>query len=580
MDEPTLGVDLPEDLSTVDDRGLASLQEKITKAFTRLNDKEKVSAADLAEMGALSDQMDLVRAESTARETAQADAEAERTRLAAKMGGETTEDEPSEPAATVAEVAPEATEDAPEAEEEETTEEEADVESPLEALAAAILNASSAKATGRKATRTVGSLANKGAAARTRLRQPGSNITITAAAGIDRVQMGATLDREQLGKAMHEKARMLPDAKGNGQRHLVASIEMNDVKNDARTAKGDTEIAALWAKATDSQSLVASGGWCSPSETVYDFACDFEAMPEMLDLPSITGNRGGLRYPTSPLLGDVLDDITSGFTWTEADDIAAAEPGGPTKPCYVIPCPEFDEVRLQAQGICVTAGNLMDRSWPENVQRNIDLVMTAHAHRMNSLRIAKVVAASTAVAPTVTDLSAAEAILASIELQIISARDQFFMSADQVLEVVLPRWTRTVIRRDLARRAGVTFNQVANSDITAFFTEIGARVQFVSDWQSMRYVPVAPAVYAGATTLPASVQALVYPAGSHVVLDGGSLDLGVVRDSTLNATNDFTAAWTEEFWNVVSRCFSLIVTIPICANGWTGAPNEIACPTA
>jgi hypothetical protein len=43
---------------------------------------------------------------------------------------------------------------------------------------------------------------------------------------------------------------------------------------------------------------------------------------------------------------------------------------------------------------------------------------------------------------------------------------------------------------------------------------------------------------------------LLYPAGGFVRGDGGVIDLGVVRDSVLNATNDYTAAFTEQLYLV------------------------------
>ena len=44
----------------------------------------------------------------------------------------------------------------------------------------------------------------------------------------------------------------------------------------------------------------------------------------------------------------------------------------------------------------------------------------------------------------------------------------------------------------------------------------------------------------------------MYFAGAYLGVDGGSIDLGVVRDSVLNSTNDFTAAWSEQFLCVVN----------------------------
>jgi hypothetical protein len=572
------GVEIPADLTTLDERGIETLKTKVAKAFEKINSKDRLTAEELADLSALTDAMTGLRAAETALAESAAEAQRQRAELAEKMGvSPTTEEGDKEPVETVAEVVPDGdkpVDEAVEGEEEKATDEQ-NAQTVIEALAASL------RPEGRGSSTT----ARPVPAARTRIADRSEGISIVASSGIPGTDTGKRLDQDGLSIALHERARMMGDQRGNGEKGaLVASIVLDKPANDLRGLKGDDAIRAAWQKAHDEynarlMSRVASGGFCAPSTTIYDFVCDFEAMPEVLDLPSITENRGGVRFPESPLLGDVFDDVDSGFTWTEDDDIDAAAPGGPTKPCFVIPCPEFDEVRLQAQGICVTAGNLMDRAYPELTNRYVDLVMTAHAHRMNGLTIAKVEAGSVAVpslAATTDDLSAAEAILAVIELQIARSRDQFFMSDDQTLEVVLPRWTRTVMRRDLARRAGIPFVQSDNTTIDGYFGEIGARVQFVSNWQSLRVT----GAYTGQVALPTSVKTLIYPSGAHTRLDGGSIDLGVVRDSTLNATNDYTAAWTEEFWQVLSRCFSLVATIPICAKGWTGVGHDIACPTA
>jgi hypothetical protein len=565
---PVAGIELPEDLTALSDKEVDNLLKQVAKKFAPFNDESKpVKAEDLATVNALVEQAELLQGEKTTRANAAAEAQAQVDAARQRMSAVNTEPEetPAEGEQAPAEEAPA----------EETTTEVPAEEPPAEETPAQ--PEAMAASTGKPKSAVKGGISVKPRAVavdKTKVQEGNGGITVVASSDIPGVPSSSRLDKDGLSVAMHAKARNLSDGRGRREKHLIASISVDNPQNDVSNLTSDNDIRIAWDKAHKVDSMVASGGWCAPSETIYDFACDYEAMPEAIDLPTITSTRGGLRYPISPLLSDVFDDENSGFTWTEADDIAAAEEGGPTKACYTIPCPEFDEVRLQAQGICVTAGNLTDRAYPELTNRYIDLVMTAHAHRMNGLKIANLVTASTAVSPTVTDLSASEAVLAGLELQIAVLRDQFFMGADQVLEVVLPRWVRTVIRRDLARRAGVEFNQVTNAEIAAFFTEIGARAQFVSDWQRIT------GNVGSVVTLPETVDVLVYPAGAHTLLDGGSLDLGVVRDSTLNATNDYTAAWTEEFWQTLTRCVSLVVTIALCPNGWTGAPNEIACPTA
>src|SRR6185369_12625807 len=294
-----------------------------------------------AVMNALVEQKEALQAEQTTRAEVAAQTEAERQSLLQRMGGEgeTPAGEESEEGADG-----DAGDEVPA---EETPAEEPPVEAPQEqeppaeapapeaiAASAAGTRKSSVKGGFRTSPRPV-------AAAKTRVDHKPDHLSIVASSDVPGFATGRELSREELGQALHARARGLRDG---SDAVLVASIENTAPANDVTAATDDEGIRKAWANAHDVDSMVASGGWCAPSETVYDFVCDYEALPESLDLPSITSRRGGLRYPISPLLADVFDDVNSGFTWTEDDDIAAAEPGGPTKPCFVIPCPDFDEV--------------------------------------------------------------------------------------------------------------------------------------------------------------------------------------------------------------------------------------------
>jgi hypothetical protein len=60
------------------------------------------------------------------------------------------------------------------------------------------------------------------------------------------------------------------------------------------------------------------------------------------------------------------------------------------------------------------------------------------------------------------------------------------------------------------------------------------------------------------------VQWFLFPPGSWLFLDGGELDLGIVRDSTLSATNDFESF--AETWEAAAfvGSESLAVTSTVC----------------
>lgn len=590
-DTNTAGIELPEDLSTVDDRGLASLKDKINKAFAKLDAKDRVSASELADMGQLGEYMKTVEVEETTRVEAQATADSERARLRAQMsgegdGGEGDGGDAGDGAGEGADAGEGEGGDAAPAEGEgdgadgtgdegagdgaEGGEGVSDVT--VEALAAsfgaalvaALQPGGDLRAPVTTSPRPTAAEAAAGAADRNRPRERATGMptgfNIVASSDTPGVTTGSHLDMDALDEAIHKRARAMGTTRGSGTKALIASIEKTDVQNDTRGLTNRGDIQRVWDEAHDVQAMVASGGFCGPTENIYDFACDFEAMPDEVDLPTMTTDRAGVNVPDALLLGDIINQDGIGEQWTNAMDIAA-DPDDPltTKVCFHVPCPDWDETILEAQYTCVTAGNLADRTFPEGSARTRDLALLAHAHVMNGRKLTAMAAAATAVSPVLTGLTAAEAVLAGVEFVIARSRDQYFMSDDQILEVVLPRWNRHAIRRDLARRNGVDFRQVTNDEIREHFLEIGARVQFVTNWQMLA---------SNATSYPNSVIALVYPAGAFTLLDGGSLDIAVIRDSVLNKTNDHTLLFFEEFWQLLTRCAAYKVTIPV--NAWGG----------
>jgi hypothetical protein len=74
------------------------------------------------------------------------------------------------------------------------------------------------------------------------------------------------------------------------------------------------------------------------------------------------------------------------------------------------------------------------------------------------------------------------------------------------------------------------------------------------------------------TPFPTTVRWYIFPEGSFLFLDGGTLDLGIVRDSTLNSTNDFQIfAETFEAVSCLAGVESLRVISEVCPTGAAGA---------
>jgi hypothetical protein len=146
------------------------------------------------------------------------------------------------------------------------------------------------------------------------------------------------------------------------------------------------------------------------------------------------------------------------------------------------------------------------------------------------------------------------------------------MATNAVLEAVFPLWVREALRADFAFRDAAGYSNVTDAMIADHFAARHVRAQFVHDYQPLYGM-------AAATAWPATLDFLLYPAGGFVRGDGGTIDLGIVRDSVLNATNDYTAAWTEQLYLVAQLGPNAReVTVTLSVNGATGcceAPAEV-----
>ncbi len=378
-----------------------------------------------------------------------------------------------------------------------------------------------------------------------------------------------------LAKAVHEKASTLGVSRsGTTNANMVASMQ-RDFRHQLSMDSTPEQVDAVLREACDVEELVAAGGWCAPSEVSYDFY-NIVCEDGMLDLPSVgVLNRGGFRWPTSPTFADVLAASPDGlWTWTETDDQAAVT-GSPTKDCVRIPCPSFEEIRLVCEGLCMTAGNLTAWAYPENIANYLRLLMAARAHLTNARIIGILQAASTAVTiggPTggfYGDFMNAAAFEAE------DYRARFAMCSGSVIEAIWPEWTIAALMSDYARRTGVDNPVRLRGQLISDLDDRGVRAQFIQDYQVR--TANKPGASTAPTTWPTTVEGMMYAPGTFVRGQGMNLNLGVVRDSTLNATNDHTAAWMEDCYAVAKvGHLSRKITVNVCVAGTTGDAN-IAC---
>lgn len=406
---------------------------------------------------------------------------------------------------------------------------------------------------------------------------------MTASADIPGVAAGAQLaDMEALTAAINSRAKSVPiSRKGDdAPRYNIASLNREHRFTLSRDSSLK-ELNEVLTAATNPDILTAAGGWCAPSEISYDFfnlVCDDGA----LDLPTVGINRGGIRWPISPSFADVTSS-TALWTWTETQDIAAvtgtAQSG--TKTCGRVPCVDFDEERLHCDGVCLTVGNLTEDAYPELISNFTRLLMSAHFHKINRARINELrdMSASFTTTNGVAGSGVVSPVLGALELQAIDYRERYAMCENALIEVVAPRWLRATMRSDLRKRmgGGTEMLSVTDSYLMSLFDAANIRIQWVSDYQ------VRTTGYPGMpdtipTLWPTTVEFLMYAPGTVVLGQGLRLDLGIIRDSVLNETNDFTAMWMEECWLMFQPGHEVRrLTVNICPDGTTGAADLTAC---
>lgn len=581
----TFDLEIPENLSDLADADLAEMRSKAVDAFQTLYAGGEFSDEDLATLGTLTDGIEVLSAEISSREQAASERAAKAAELAAKIGAD--KPAPAEGGEKPADEAP--AEDAPaedEAEKKakaaaaETVEGEAPTKpaaSPEAVTAAAPASRGPIKLSGirRHVSAPAPAISEETPVEDTsRARLTVADVPGFAAdSDASFEDLAVALDRRLQGFNSGAYGAAARAGRAMSERHSLAVVRKSF---DERATVGSPESAdaamafAVNEKNLPGGSLVAAGGWCAPSETVYDLLED-ESRDGLISLPEINVTRGGIKFTKGPKFADLY--AAPSFNFTEEDakagkylpDTAGSGNKVGAKPVYQVPCTDFEEVRLSAAGMHIQAGLLQQRGYPELVARTIRGALVAHEHKMSERVIAAMEAQSTAVSLDTGQIGALAPVLTAIELQVEHYRYAQRLSRSTTLEAVFPYWVRGAIRTDLSRREGVDLTDVPDSRIDAWFRSRGVNPQFVYDWQALTGEAGAFKVW------PGSLKFLLYSAGTFVKGGQDVITLDTVYDSTLLGQNDYTALFTEEGYLVAKRGHDArVVTVPLNPNGGTG----------
>lgn len=543
---------------------LAELETLLLAAFDEADDE---SAPDLARMEEISGQIKAVRDEQAkaAEEAAEAQERAEKLRAEIRpVADETEEPEATEEATEE----PEVTEE-PEAGTESVETAEAKVEEPEAVAAAAVKPA-------RPALGTI----KAPAAHRPQPRAAEKLVALTAAGDVPGLSAGQTVKPESLGAAMAEKisAVMVNRSKGRfGIARMTASFpdELRLTGNPSEDMRKINTVVARMKEQTYGgfdDALVASGGICAPETPRYElYTVGSDSRPIRDALPRFDAMRGGITFTRPPLLTDVTGAVG---IWTSANDANPSDPT--TKPVLTISCGDAVTLNIDAITARAQVGNFDRRTFPENFAAWWGLVKVYHSRVADTeLWDAMVADARTLAVTTGELLGAARDILENLDQAATQYRSRHRMPQSAVLDVILPDWVAALMRADLTRQLpGDSAISVTEAQITGYFRDRNLNVRWAMDTGQEFGAQTDNAALLRWT---GSVQALMYPPGHFIFLDGGTLDLGTeIRDATLNATND-VEAFVETFEQVAAvGPQALHITMDVCPSGHTSGTVDIA----
>ena len=328
-----------------------------------------------------------------------------------------------------------------------------------------------------------------------------------------------------------------------------------------------------------SDAIVASGGWCAPTDVDYGLVQISEASRPVRDsLPAFAATRGGLRVATSPTLADIVTSFDASdpdaaiSVWDNATDI---DPDGATKGIQTIDCPEFTEYLTEAIVKRLRFGNYGARAFPESVAQFTELAFVAHARVGETRLLDGIKAASTAV--TVGQSFGAARDIAEAVKRAAAAYRSRHRAPNVILRAMVPRWITTLGDVDLMRglQSDAAFVRDGEAIFVAALSGAGVNVTFYDDTPTTGGSQIFGSQGAGALNpFPGTVQWGLYDEGHHLFLDGGVLDLGIVRDSGLNETNDYET-FVETFEGLAHRGVeSLWITSTVCPDGTSSAGIE------
>lgn len=406
-------------------------------------------------------------------------------------------------------------------------------------------------------------------------------VAIVAGADIPGVSAGQPItDMYGVAKAFTDRLHTLRRANGgDGEQHTVASFQFPYAEERSLVAGAAEENGAKIAKAAEEHTaLVAAGGFGTPSPQRYDiFGFGTDARPVKDSLPKFQADRGSISYIEPPQLADYADAVG---VWTPDMDEAAAGNGGTgadvVKNLLVVQGAQTRYAEIDAITLQLQIGNLLSRAYPELVQRHNELALIQHARLAEKTILAKIGAGSTAVSAA-QQLGLARDFLVTVRKAATQYRSRHRLPLETPLQAIIPNWVLDAIASDLTlQMPGDDTLGVGHGEIRGYLS--GSNVSFVASYDLNEFGTQAAGplnTWDADGTGAVTFDWFLFSEGTWLFLDGGTLDIGIVRDSALVGTNDYRM-FVETFEGVAKIGIeSLKVTQTFKVSGAASALEDI-----
>lgn len=366
----------------------------------------------------------------------------------------------------------------------------------------------------------------------------------TASGNLGGYGAGTQLGTSQLGEVMEQAARLARQSSLQKFEMPLFRVELGAQSFDQERFLGrDPVLNTQRVEAvTGRRAIAAAGGICAPINVDFSMpTVGSTATPIQSEAMAQFGAeaRGTIATLPPPILGDAASAIT---LWTEANDALAAPGGGSpspaTKACMRITCPEEETSKVDAINGCLELGNFELRYFRENVDawQRILLVEVARFSENYLLDIVDDGSTDVAVGPL---LGTVRNVFAGLDRATAKYR---WLHRDPALRF---RWIAPMnlfynMRADLVRQMPVgTMDEtmaLAEATIDRWLAVRGINVTWHLDGLSgQTWAAQGDGVLEGWQD---TASTYLYPEGEWLFLNGGRLDFGMVRDSTLNSVND------------------------------------------